>query len=90
MSQMMVWSINLFVLSIGILVAGMIKPKWIFFWVKTPSRLQIQLLAMALFMGATVLFGEANIAKEKEQQLAKVEASKVIEETPTIEAEAKK
>jgi len=86
MSAMMVWSINLLVLAIGILVAGMIKPKWILFWMNNPSRIQIQLLAGALFMGATVLFGEANLAKQEEQVLAKKELTKVVEETPTIVA----
>jgi undecaprenyl pyrophosphate phosphatase UppP len=87
MSQMMVWSINLLVLSIGILVAGMIKPKWIFFWMENPNRVHIQLFAVALFMGAAVMFGEANVAKKQEMELAKVEKSKVIVETPTIVTE---
>jgi len=89
MSQMMIWSINLLVLSLGVFVAGMIKPKWIFFWMDKPNRIHIQLFAVALFMGAAVLFAEANIAKKDEQTQAKVEASKVIEETPTIEEKAK-
>jgi len=85
MSGMMVWSINLLVLSIGILVAGMIKPKWILFWMNNPSRIQIQLLAAGLFMGAAVMFGEANIAKQEQEVLAKKELTKIVKETPTIE-----
>jgi membrane protein implicated in regulation of membrane protease activity len=29
---MIVWAINLFVLSVGILIVGLIKPKWLLFW----------------------------------------------------------
>jgi len=90
MSQMMVWSINLFVLSIGILIAGMIKPKWIFFWVNNPTRLQIQLLVAALFMGGAYLYGEAGLEKQQRQEVAKAELKKVIKETPTIAPEVKK
>ncbi len=84
MSHMMVWAINLFVLSIGIFVVGMIKPTWIFFWMKNPSRIQIQLLAGALFMGGAVMFGESNLAKQQEMAELKLERSEVIMETPSI------
>lgn len=90
MSHMMIWAINLFVLSIGILVAGMIKPKWVLFWMKNPSRIQIQLLAGALFMGGAVLFGEANLAKQQEMAELKLERSEVVIETPTIITEVDK
>ncbi len=90
MSQMMVWSINLLVLSVCILIAGMIKPKWILFWMSKPSRVHIQLLAVALFMGGAVMFGEAGKAKQQEQQVIKAEMNKAIAETPAIPTEIKK
>lgn len=87
---MMVWSINLLALSIGILIAGMIKPKWILFWLANPSRIQIQFLAVALFMAATVMFGDANLEKQQEVAAAETEKSIDVEEAPTIAVELKK
>jgi len=63
---MMVWSINLFVLSIGVLIVGMIKPHWILFWMEKPGRMPIFLLSVVLFMVGAVMFGEANLEKKKE------------------------
>jgi len=90
MSQMMIWGINLFILSVCIFVAGMIKPKWIFFWLEQPNRIQVQMLAIVLLMGGAILFGEAN--KEKYQEPAKVtvESNQLIDDAPAITNELKK
>jgi len=64
---MMVWSINLFVLAIGLFIVGMIKPQWILFWMEKPSRMPIFILSVALFMAGAVMFGEANLDKQKEK-----------------------
>ena len=63
---MMVWSINLFVLAIGLFIVGMIKPQWILFWMDKPSRIPIVILSVVLFMCGAVMFGEANLEKQKE------------------------
>ncbi len=63
---MMVWSINLFVLAIGLFIVGMIKPQWILFWMDKPSRMPIVILSVVLFMCGAVMFGEANQEKQKE------------------------
>ncbi len=63
---MMVWSINLFVLAIGLFIVGMIKPQWILFWMDKPSRMPIVILSVVLFMCGAVMFGEANLEKQKE------------------------
>lgn len=63
---MMVWSINLFVLAIGLLIVGMIKPQWIMFWMDKPARMPIIILSVVLFMVGAVMFGEANLEKKKE------------------------
>ncbi|MEY4194448.1 MAG: hypothetical protein RLZZ226_816 [Pseudomonadota bacterium] len=39
-------------LSILIFLIGLIKPKWILFWMKSPDRLTATTLALLLFMGA--------------------------------------
>ncbi len=64
---MMVWSINLFVLATGLFIVGMIKPQWILFWMDKPSRMPIVILSVVLFMCGAVMFGEANLEKQKEK-----------------------
>lgn len=39
-------------LSVLILVVGLIKPKWILFWMKQPDRLTVTALSMLLFMAS--------------------------------------
>ncbi len=63
---MIVYAINLFILSIVIFIVGMVKPGWIMFWMDKPSRMGVMWLAVLLFMGAAVLFGEG----ERQKKLA--------------------
>jgi len=35
-----------------ILIVGMIKPKWICFWMKDPNRIAVTSISLILFMGA--------------------------------------
>ena len=42
----------LVVLSILIFIIGLIKPKWVLFWMKEPSRFLISGIALVLFMSA--------------------------------------
>jgi hypothetical protein len=39
-------------LSVVILVVGLIKPKWILFFMKQPDRLSVTALAMLIFMAS--------------------------------------
>lgn len=57
---MIVWAINLFVLSVGILIVGLIKPKWLLFWMDQPNRFIIVGVSVILFMAAAIMFGEGN------------------------------
>jgi len=86
---MMVWSINLLVLAVGILLVGMVKPHWILFWLEKPTRMPIVLFSSALFMGGIIMFGEASLEKEtmqKAQTEQKIE--KMVESAvPTITVE---
>ncbi len=63
---MMVWSINLLILSIGLLIVGMIKPGLILFWMETPKRMPIFMVSVVIFMSAAMMFGEANMEKQTE------------------------
>lgn len=57
---MIIWAFNLLILAIGILVVGLLKPKWLLFWMDQPSRYIIIAVASVLFMAAAIMFGEGN------------------------------
>lgn len=72
---MLVWSINLFCLSIGLLIVGMIKPNWILFWMDKPRRMPIAFLVAIIFMISATMFGESNRQKQKVNPETKSESS---------------
>lgn len=74
---MIILSINLLILSVGLLIVGLVKPHWILFWMEKPRRMPVVMLSVVLFMTAVVMFGEANRQKEIDNQ------AKIIEETDT-------
>ncbi len=57
---MIVWAFNLIILAVGILVVGLIKPKWLLFWMEQPSRYIIVGFSTMLLMSAAIMFGEGN------------------------------
>jgi hypothetical protein len=79
--------ISLILLSIVLLIVGMIKPKWILFWMEKPTRMMIIGGCMVIFMLGAVLFGEGN--KQKQLALAKqaptVQVGKPVDDTPDVE-----
>jgi len=82
---MMVWSINLLVLSVAILIVGMIKPKWLLFWMEQPGRIPILILSSVLFMVGATMFGEASRIKQKTQHISTQAADKA----PTLPTASK-
>ncbi|MCF6202205.1 MAG: hypothetical protein L3J59_00835 [Methylococcaceae bacterium] len=60
---MIILSINLLILSVGLLIVGLIKPGWILFWMEKPGRMPIIILSSVLFMVGVVMFTEANLEK---------------------------
>ncbi len=77
--------ISLVLLAVIIFVIGMFKPKWILFWMDSPTRLIVTAVAMALFMIGAVLFGKGNQEKLAAQQRAAV----VVSDKPVIEQDSK-
>ncbi|MCK5829856.1 MAG: hypothetical protein KAH20_06095 [Methylococcales bacterium] len=75
---MIILSINLLILSVGLLIVGLIKPGWILFWMDKPGRIPVIALASSIFMIAVVMFGEANRENknEKAKQVQQMEKSK--------------
>lgn len=88
---MMVWSINLIILSIVLFIVGMINPRWLLFWMDKPGRLPIVLLTSAIFMGAGVMFGEATQEKQQAAYVVEADTDKSVDDVPPVaEGEAKK
>ncbi len=51
----------LVVLSFLILIIGMIKPKWVLFWMKEPNRLLVSCIALVLFMISATAFTQLTV-----------------------------
>ena len=58
-------------LSFVFLIFGLIKPKWVLFWMKAPNRILVTCIAMLLFMGSwtghTVLMVKPKQKTERER-----------------------
>ncbi len=63
----------LVVLSILILLIGMIKPKWILFWMKEPSRLLVSSIALILFMGSMTGYSQLMVKPKAKTEREKSE-----------------
>lgn len=76
--------ISLILLSILLLIVGLIKPKWILFWMEAPTRLIIAGISMVMFMVGAVMYGEGNKQKQLElqKQAATVQTGKVASDVP--------
>lgn len=71
---MIIWAFNLLILSVGILVVGLIKPKWLLFWMDRPNRYIIIGVSTILFMAAAIMFGEGNRQDAPLSEVVKKEA----------------
>lgn len=76
---MIIWAFNLLLLAVGILVVGLIKPKWLLFWMDQPNRYIIVGVSVILFMSAAILFGEGNRTNEPLSEVVKIEKNTLSE-----------
>ncbi len=79
---MIVWAFNLLILAVGILVVGLIKPKWLLFWMEQPNRYVIVGFSIILLMASAIMFGEGNRQDEPLSEVVKKEKP-VATELPT-------
>ena len=70
---MIIWAFNLLVLAVGILVVGLIKPKWLLFWMEQPNRYIIVGFSVILLMAAAIMFGEGNRQNAPLSEVVKTE-----------------
>ncbi|OAI21400.1 MULTISPECIES: hypothetical protein [Methylomonas] len=70
MNTLIYYSFNLLILTLVLLLVGLIKPKWLLFWMDKPGRLPIIFVCTGLFMTSAVMYGEGNkeLQAEKAQQ----------------------
>jgi len=57
-------------LSPVVFLIGMVKPKWILFWMKEPDRLIASSVGLLMFMGTFTYYSELRVQHKKEQELA--------------------
>lgn len=82
MNTLIYYSFNIAILSVIILILGLVKPKWLFFWMDSPGRFPGIVLAMALFMAAATMFGEGNKELQAEKDQAKPAVTQPSAEVP--------
>ena len=76
---MIIWAFNLLILAVGILIVGLIKPKWLLFWMEKPNRYIIVGVATILLMSAAILFGEGNRQNSPLSEVVKKEKAAATE-----------
>ncbi|MEY2696740.1 MAG: hypothetical protein RL333_878 [Pseudomonadota bacterium] len=67
---MMKFVLLLVALSPVVFLIGMVKPKWILFWMKEPDRLIASSVGLLMFMGTFTYYSELRVQHKAEQELA--------------------
>lgn len=75
----------LVVISLLILIIGLIKPKWVLFWMKQPDRLTITAVSLLLFMAAWT--GIAKLTLKPKENSA---TQRSVEESNELQLERKR
>lgn len=90
MNTLIYYAFNIMILSAVFLLVGLIKPKWLLFWVKQPGRLPVIIISSALFMVAAIMFGEGNKQLKQEKATAAAVSQPVnpAAEVPVVAAPA--
>ena len=57
-------------LSPVVFLIGMVKPKWILFWMKEPDRLIASSVGLLMFMGTFTYYSELRVQHKADQELA--------------------
>jgi hypothetical protein len=52
------------VLSVLVLIIGLIKPKWILFWMKEPNRILVSCIALLMFMGSMTAWSQFTVTQK--------------------------
>jgi undecaprenyl pyrophosphate phosphatase UppP len=68
MNNLINYGFDVLILTVVILIVGLIKPKWILFWMQRPDRFIIMVICSVMFMIGMTLFGEGNKQKQLAEQ----------------------
>jgi len=66
---MLLFALNLMIVTALFFVAGMIKPKWPLFFLEKPSRFLISAITLVLVMISVTMYGEALKRQREEREL---------------------
>jgi len=78
---MVFYSFHMAAFTVLFFIIGMIKPKWILFFLKEPTRFMILMITPILIMITVTLYGEG-IKREKEEKALKESPAKIAEPAP--------
>ena len=78
---MVFYSFHLAAFTLIFFVVGMIKPKWMLFFLKEPTRFMILMITPILIMITVTLYGEG-LKREKEEKALKETPAKIAEPAP--------
>ncbi len=57
-------------LSPVVFLIGLVRPKWILFWMKEPDRLIASSVGLLMFMGTFTYYSELRVQHKAEQEVA--------------------
>jgi hypothetical protein len=57
---MIITAFNLGIVTLLFFIIGMIKPKWVLFFLQKPDRFMVLIISTILFMISATLYGEGN------------------------------
>jgi len=79
----MVYSAITFLITVGlILIVGLIKPKWVLFWMKEPDRFVVVAICTVLFMLAMTMYGEGLKRKQMAEATVTMKAQSATQSAP--------
>ncbi|MGR8941113.1 MAG: hypothetical protein ACU83P_05935 [Gammaproteobacteria bacterium] len=78
---MVFYSFHLAAFTLIFFVVGMIKPKWMLFFLKEPTRFMILMITPILIMITVTMYGEG-VKREKEEKALKETPAKIVEPAP--------
>lgn len=67
---MMKFVLLLVALSPVVFLIGLVRPKWILFWMKEPDRLIASSVGLLMFMGTFTYYSELRVQHKAEQEVA--------------------
>ncbi len=68
---------SLVVFAFFILVIGMIKPKWVLFWMKQPDRLSVTFLFMLIFMVTVTALAKMTLKPKPKEGMSREQANEI-------------